>query len=526
MISKKNFLVFTAALAYLLVFTAHVPITDPVEANYALTAKEMMESGDWLTPRIYGEYWFDKPVLTYWLIGVSYILFGTGEFAARFPSALFGAASVSLVYWFAWRLYGSLSVAVLSAMVLVTSLEYWILARMVITDTILFFFTSLTLASYYIGVRSGRQGWFILAYAAAGLAVLTKGPVGLVLPGLIILAYIIAARQWRLLKQLFLLRGLAVFFAVAAPWYYAMYAIHGMEFVNMFLGLHNYLRATVSEHPGDNVWYYYAVLYPVSLLPWSGVLLGGVFSRRLPRPVHSGYLASWILVLIGFYSLMATKYLTYVFPAVFPAAVLIGCYLHQLRLLPGRKRWLWLSGPAILLYILFGVATHWLPAGNWLAFYVCLAVVSGGVLWLQTRGKVRRLPEAVAIGTAVISLTMISSGLIPLADARSAKDAVAAVPPGVQLGVYGDYSTSSVFYTGIRAKWLVQEHPRDDGDVWSKKYRIPTERITDFMADTQSERQTYILVQHKNSQGFLQSELAGHFTKVREGKRYLLYRRN
>lgn len=519
-------LIFVLSLSFFLVFNSQIPVTDPVECNYALTAKEMMESGDWLSPRIYGQYWFDKPVMIYWLIGVSYLLFGINEFAARFPSAFFSAASVAFLYWFTYRLYGVRQIAFFGAIVLGTSLEYWILARMIITDAVLFLFTSVALATLYLGFRNHGHKWFILAYASTGLAVLTKGPVGLVLPGIIITTYILVSRQWGLLKKLYLIPGMAVFLLVAAPWYWGMYSIHGKDFIDTFLGLHNYLRATVSEHPKDNVFYYYLVLFPISMLPWSGVLVGGLLASRLPRPVHAVYLWIWMIVILVFYTAMATKYLTYVFPASFPAAILIGYYLQQFRMLSGRKRWLWLSGPTILLYLLLGAGTKWIPGTSWSFLYFTIAVTIAGILWLQVKGKVRKLPEAVALSTVLISLIILAYGLAPLAQVRSAKEAVHLIPVGSNLGFYGKFSASAVFYSSSMPRQLISQYSTvDDSDVWSKKYNQPQELVQNFNARTYSQSNTYILVSQGWQQDFSQTVLASQFHKIADYSQFSLYQR-
>jgi 4-amino-4-deoxy-L-arabinose transferase-like glycosyltransferase len=100
-------------LVFYSAFNSYLPVTDPVESNYALTAKEMIMSNDLMSPRIYGHYWFDKPIMIYWFIALSYKLFGINEFAARFPSALFSAFSVSLIYWFAQKIYNNKKTALL-----------------------------------------------------------------------------------------------------------------------------------------------------------------------------------------------------------------------------------------------------------------------------------------------------------------------------------------------------------------------------------------------------------------------------
>lgn len=114
-----------------------VPVTDTAEANYALTSKEMVLSGDWLSPQIYGRYWYDKPIFYYWMLSASFSVFGFNEFAARFPSAVFGTLSVLFTFWFAQKVYDE-KTAWGAALILSTSLEFFLLSKAVITDAALF----------------------------------------------------------------------------------------------------------------------------------------------------------------------------------------------------------------------------------------------------------------------------------------------------------------------------------------------------------------------------------------------------
>ncbi len=519
--------VFLAALAFYLPFNASLPVTDPVESNYALTAKEMVSSGDWISPRIYGQYWFDKPVMIYWLIAVSYKIFGVGEFAARFPAAVFSAASVAFAYWFAHKIFASQRAALFGATALATSLEFWILARMIITDAVLFFFTSVSLAVFYLGLQGLGKIWYVLAYAAAGLAVLTKGPVGLVLPGLIIFFYIIATRQWHLIKRLFLIPGLTVFLIVAAPWYFLMYQVHGKDFIDTFLGLHNYLRATVSEHPQDNVFYYYLVLFPVSLLPWTGVFLASLAKvwRKAHLP-HWAYLMSWLAVIIVFYTLMATKYPTYVFPAAFPASLLIGYFLDDMRNVDGRKIWLWLSVPTVVMLGIIGIGVKVLPSGGgWLPVAFAALIAGALILWLQIIGNPRWLPETAAVVSVVISFLLIYNGLVPLAWSRSAKAVAQSLPPiGAEVGSYGEYATSMVFYSGYTMPRLVTAYD-NTRQIWSGKYTMPVELTTSFDDRTRNNPQTYLLVKSSNQGEFQQQLLEKKFFPVNQYGNMTLYRR-
>lgn len=519
-------LIFGAALALYLPFNSNIPITDPVESNYALTAKEMFISGDWISPQIYGHYWFDKPIMIYWLIALGYKMIGVGEMASRLPSGIISAASVAFTYWFANKIYSNQKTAFLCSLILATSLEFWVLARMVITDATLFFFSSVSLALFYLGIRHKKSLYYIIAYAAAGLAVLTKGPIGILLPGLIIFLYIITTRQWSLIPRLYIIPGLLVFLIIAGPWYLIMYKLHGREFIDTFLGLHNYVRATVSEHPKDNVFYYYLVLFPVSLLPWSGLLfksIADIFRKHQPAQI---YLAVWMLVILGFYSLMATKYLTYVFPASFPAALLMGNSLAQIDF-KRASNWLIITLPSLFFFIILGVGTRLMPSeGNWTLLYTVIALGTALLLWLQFSKQVGYLPLAAAAVTIMLSMTVISSALVPIAWSRSAKAISQAIPKsGAVLASYGDYATSAVFYSGYVIPNLVEAEVIPEDKAWAGKYTMPNETISHFDARTYNNPNTFVLVRSKDQAKFYDKPPLKGFKPVTSFGDMTLYQR-
>lgn len=518
-------LIFFTSLTFYLSFNAYIPVTDPVESNYALTAKEMLLSGDWLSPQIYGHYWFDKPIMIYWLIALSFKFLGITDFAARFPAGLFSAASVAFTYWFGQKIFNNAKIALLSALVLATSLEFWLLAKMIITDSVLFFYTSISLAMLYLGLKTTASSWYmILAYITAAFAVLTKGPVGLVLPGLIVCSHIVFTRQWQFFKKIFILPGGLAFLVIAAPWYIKMYQIHGQFFVDTFLGLHNYLRATVSEHPKDNVFYYYLVLFPISLLPWVGVLIKSInIVRKETRSSQLIYLVNWVVITIIFYTMMATKYPTYVFPAAFPASLLIGYTLEKMQTIQGRKVWLWLSIPTIaLLGIIAFSGSFLLDAVNWTFIYVGVILSIFLLLWIQYKGNVHHLPQVVALVTVIMSLLLIYNGLIPLAETRSDKKIVAMLPAqDAKIASYGDYSTSAVFYSGYNIPKLINEEDNQQHGIWSGKYTMPTETIKSFNSYTKS----YILVKNNEKANFINEPFAKQFLPIANDITTTLYQR-
>jgi len=180
--NERRNLLFLAVAALLLYWLGNwmIPVTDPVETNYTQTAKEMLAAGDFISPRIFGNYWYDKPIFFYWELVAAFSMFGVTDFAARFFPALFAAAGLLLTYAFARRLYDERT-AFWATIILGTGVLYSILAKLILTDMSLFVFFGGTLGAFFLGYHERQKKYFYIAYACAGLGVLTKGPGG-VLP--------------------------------------------------------------------------------------------------------------------------------------------------------------------------------------------------------------------------------------------------------------------------------------------------------------------------------------------------------
>ena len=155
---------------------------------------------------------------------------------------------------------------------------------------------------------------------------LTKGPIGFLLPMLTLLAYIFITKSWGMFKYLYVWQGILAFVFVGMPWYVYMFIHHGWDFIDSFIGLHNIARATISEHPEMNVFYYYLLVLPVALLPWTGIFIRTIYEIIKKRNLtdRNWFYLIWLVLPVAFYTCMATKYLTYSFPVLFPAAILLS----------------------------------------------------------------------------------------------------------------------------------------------------------------------------------------------------------
>lgn len=331
-------LLFFVSLALYLLGNWALAVTDPVECNYALTASEMVAANDWLSPRIYGNYWYDKPIFFYLELIAAFSVFGESDFAARFFPAVFSMLGLFLCYGFGTRLYGR-RVGLTAALLMATSLEYWYVGHAIITDMTLFVFMSASLICFYLAYSEERPAFLYPAFFAAALAVLTKGPLGLCLPGLIIVLFLLWERNLRFLFSRHVALGFVLFLAVCSLWYLPMYLKHGSDFITTFFGLHNYLRATVSEHPRDNVWYYYTLIFVAGFLPWSLIGAKAFFhkikelirERHLPLPAASRerFLVVWALIVFMVFNAFATKYVTYTLPYMLPLALLMALHFAE-----------------------------------------------------------------------------------------------------------------------------------------------------------------------------------------------------
>ena len=335
-IFQHHILLVSGIWCFLLYFTGIwlLAVTDPVEVNYAETAKEMLLSGDWFSPRIYGNYWYDKPAFFYWQLLAAFKIFGIHDFSARLFPALTALTGIFVAYKFGSYLH-NVKTGLAGAFMLATSLEYWYLGHAVVTDMTLFVSTSVCLFFFYIYYEKDKPLYLYGAFVAAAVGVLTKGPVGFVLPGLIILIFLLWEKKPSYFMRRHLWSGLLLCIILVLLWYAPMYSLHGTAFTETFLGTHNLLRATVSEHPQNNVIYYYAVVWMGGFFPWSLWALCEMIKTvkhkgvHLPQQSRERFLWVWLVVAFVFYQVMASKYLTYTFPILMPSALLLAPYASR-----------------------------------------------------------------------------------------------------------------------------------------------------------------------------------------------------
>ncbi len=424
-------LVVLAAAVVLFTGLGALPLFGRDESLYAEAAREMLATGDWITPRVNGVYFFEKPPLYYWLAAISYTLVGVSPIAARLPSALLGILTAVVTYLVAARVWGQRT-GLLSGLALVTCLQIAFIARMGIMDVPLTALLTLALIAYAAWRRQGGCGAPSAFGALVGLAVLLKGFAGFLAPGVAVLHGLLYRRGEGRISARAMVLALVIFFVVAAPWFIAMGFQHGEGYASkLFLREHLTRMVRPMQGHGGPIFYYVALIF-VAFFPWV-VFLPSAFAHREVDEQKSFWRSLcvvWIAAVLIPFSLMSTKlpgYITPLFPAM---AILVGIELdRRLTTGAGRGAWVGLMAGAVLL----GTAFALLPifglrlaereqldaAGDVSRLVIPAAFCAGGyaimlVAGLQGLAGQARRGLGLACGGQALVLAAVLGGILPV----------------------------------------------------------------------------------------------------------------
>ena len=321
-------------------------LVNPDEGRYAEVPREMVASGDYVTPRLNGVLYFEKPPLMYWAIAGFIRVFGPGELAVRAVPALFALAGVLIAYGTARRFEGRLA-GLATAIVLGSSLLYFALGRILLLDMAVSVLIAATLFCFILGVREpaesstssrGMRRWFFYGlYFSAALATLAKGLIGFLLPGAVMFFWLLIFNQWSRLRPLYLPSGIALFLAVAAPWH-VLIAQRNPAWSHFYFIREHWQRFTTTEHGRIEPWWYFIPIIAVGLFPWTGALWGGVRRgiaggwRERHKNADAWFFVTWAIFLFLFFSKSQSKLMPYILPVFPPLAVLMGTWLAEVWL--------------------------------------------------------------------------------------------------------------------------------------------------------------------------------------------------
>ncbi len=437
------------------------PLAEPDEGRYAEIPREMLLSGDWITPHLNFVKYFEKPPLVYWASAISFTLFGTSELAARLPSYFSALGTIALTAALAYRMYGP-ATGLLSATMLATCPFFAAMGIVLTLDMSLTFCLTLSFTAAWFAAQHSSRRLFQVAWLGAALGVMTKGPVALVLICAGLTPFLYFHGGLRQVRRALDPRGLAIAAAVAVPWFVAV-SWRNPDFVEFFVVDQHIGRFLWRAEHGQPIWFFLPLL-PAMMLPWS---LAPVLEWRrwrdewTPRSWSPAtrFLLLWALAIIGFFSLSTSKLPTYVLPALPPLAILLARGMIKSGAL---ERPTFFSGCGWGLMVLgvvgviCGVVLPSLIAHPSVAFlqpYMLVGGVGLTVFATVLRANLAKPKRRLAILTAtILAFLLLTMSGRDAASSYTTLGLTAArlMAPGDRLAAYRHYVQGIPFYSGHR----------------------------------------------------------------------------
>ena len=461
-------------------------ITDADEAFYAEASREMVASGDWVTPYYNYEQRWQKPIAYYWLTSATYLVTGTSEFGARFWAAMAGVGLVLVTAAAGLRWYDE-ATGLLAGAIVATNFGYFSIGRMSLPDLPLTFCITLAIWAALVSTleqeRSPRK-FVILAAVGLGLGFLMKGPVGFIIPALVILPVLMTERRSIGLNPDDLVIGFVVMIAVATPWYFMMWARHGNEYLNSFFVGDNFQRFATDRFNDPRPWWFYLPVVAGGLLPWTplalvwlGPITQFVRGRRSIGTIDLRLLM-WAILPLVFYSLSVGKQPRYVLPVLPPLALLLASSIVErtqewkgldgVRSMPRRALPVvvgsLLSGVffvvlGVLLYRAQPLLINIQPVFTTIASYV-IATAGALVILIGLTGNWRIAPVVIALAGA-ISLPVIQYGALSSGGDDTVRQMARLVQQHrtgtEQVGTWGVFVRNLVFYSGVKTTDVIDD---------------------------------------------------------------------
>ncbi len=365
-----------------------VSLTIPDEVFYTQTAKEMLKVHSWMTPYLFGQPQFEKPIFLYWLLKVAFMIFGSTSFAARFFPALFAMFGVLATYFLGLWGFKSEKKAFISALVLMTSGLYVGLGRTVFTDLIFSVFILLSLASFYWGYSfEKRKGpGILLFFVFSALAVLSKGPLGLAIPFLSVAIFLFIKKDIKFLLNRYLGWGVLIFSVIALPWYILMMKLYGNTFIHEFFYNDHFRRIIEAEHAMNDRWYFYLFSMVGCIFPWSIFLvISLVFLPKYLKQKDNSFYTFLICLIAAVFVIFQSahsKLVSYIFP-LFPAlALLTGGFITDC-LAQKEKSYLIFRPLLAYLFVILLIPIALIIISIWYGHYLTAYLSSGATVLIM-----------------------------------------------------------------------------------------------------------------------------------------------
>jgi len=444
---------------------------DQDETKYAQVAREMLSTGDWITLHVNSAPWYVHPPLYMWLTAATGWVAGFSEFTVRFWSAAFSVVAVYATILIGRELFGP-RVGPLAGAILAVTLHFLVQSRLAVFDTVLLAWMLLAGHAFLRAYRSGRRADYLRLFLFCGLATLTKGPIGLILPGMIGAAFVTCRRAWRRWREVPWAAGIVLYVAVGLSWYLAETWLHGGRFVATVFGYYGVGRffGVVEDQAGP--WYYYVPILLIGAFPWTAFWPAAAwFHGRRLRDDGSLFVTLWCVLTFAFYSAARTKLPNYVLP-IYPLAAVGVAALWDASLRTREAGWgirVSLACLVALLGALFwgvgGYLAHLYPERFHAFGHVLVApaaVLAVGVVLVVALVAFRARPAALGVLCATMAVTWfcVLTWTLPVVEAEKPMRPLALairadLRPGDRIVGYRlDIYSSLIYYTDHHVDWI------------------------------------------------------------------------
>jgi len=501
-------------------------LIDPDEGRYAEVAREMLSTNDWVTPRLNGYKFFDKPPLQYWGSAISMAILGETNAAARLWCAGTGFLGALWMGFVAYRLYGK-QAAQYTFLMLVSSFLYYGIGHANVLDMGVSVFLSVAVGAFALAqsernTPSKGQAWMLLSWAGLAAAVLSKGLIGIVFPGTAIILYSLWQRDWALWKNFYFIKGLAVFLALVLPWF-ILVSQANEQFLHFFFIQEHFERFTSDVHNRNQPWWYFAVVLSVGFLPWIANIISAIFKPEFSwKVINKGEFEAsrlfWVyaVFIFLFFSRSHSKLVPYIVP-VFPfLAILAGEKLakHQQSLRTIISTALLAIIIAIVAWKIVGSASINTPLSIFLEFRpwliaasISLAIASAIAYYYRHQQPIAL--TIIALG-ALLAFNLGASGYQSHGSIRSAKNMATAIQnysDNEKLPIYSvdTFNYSLIYYLNHTITLVGYTGNMKFGIGRETKGWIPSE--ADFMPTWRSSPKAIAVISKKTYQSWLERNI-------------------
>jgi 4-amino-4-deoxy-L-arabinose transferase-like glycosyltransferase len=452
------------------IFLGSYPLTTPDGGRYAEIAREMVANKDYIVPHLNGVLYFEKPVLYYWLEAFSIHLFGLSEWSMRLWQAIFGIAGCLITYTAGRRFYNR-ATGILACLILATSILYFLMCHLITLDVAVAVLITASLVAFLFGAfeinNFKRRMYFWLAFALAGLAVMTKGLIGIVFPCMIVGFWIMVLNGWKSLKKWYLPSSIIIFLLITLPWHILIQLKHPEFFHFYFIEQQLSRYGTMSAGRYQPIYFFFFIMF-LGFFPWSSFFCQAIkhawptWKQRKQYKINI-FLLLWFFLIFIFFSISDSKLIPYILPIFPPAAILTAHYLISFKnqkTLGIKIGFSLLSLLGILSGIaLYAITFYYKEMSNVLIahkFLTALAIVitittlsSTIVFW-----KYKLKPALIVLISGIVIFLVILICAIPYINDRSVKSFAEQIikiqKPGDEIIIYDTYYQDLPFYARQR----------------------------------------------------------------------------